>query len=65
VNVGANIKTARELKKLSRDALADLVGTSGEYIRHVEAGRRVPSLEMLLKLTLALGIKPGTLLKEG
>ena len=48
----------RHLAKLTQEQLADKVDASETYIRKLESGDRLPSLDMLLKLSSALNTTP-------
>jgi len=54
----SKLKSIRQLKNLSQQQLADLVGVSRESIAAYENGRVRPSLPVLLKLAKVLGVKP-------
>lgn len=60
--IAKRIQHYRHLAKLSQEQLADLVDASDTYIRKLEAGVRIPSLDMLLKLSAALNTTPNHLL---
>ena len=60
--IAKRIQHFRHLAKLSQEQLADLVDASDTYIRKLEAGVRIPSLDMLLKLSAALNTTPNHLL---
>ena len=47
---------------LSQDGLADRMDVSPSYISMLESGKRYPSIEMLIRIALALNIKPGLML---
>ncbi|MBU3111963.1 helix-turn-helix domain-containing protein [Clostridium lacusfryxellense] len=51
------IKNAREKMKATQSELGKRVGVSGAYIQQLEKGVKLnPSLEVLLKLSFALGV---------
>ena len=54
--LGSNMKIYRRAYGLSQAKLAELADTSTNYISAIEAGRRFPSVEILDKIALALGI---------
>ena len=60
--ISKRIQHYRHLAKLTQEQLADLVNTSDTYIRKLESGDRLPSLDMLLKLSSALNTTPNHLL---
>lgn len=49
-----NIRTYRNLAKMTQQQLADLVGARRETIGNLEAGRYNPSLMLAYKITSAL-----------
>lgn len=52
--VGENIKECRTVRRLSRRALGELVGISGQAIWKIETGRSDPKLTNLNKIAEAL-----------
>jgi transcriptional regulator with XRE-family HTH domain len=54
--LGANVKYYRNSCCLTQAKLAEKVNTATNYISAIEAGRRFPSVEMLKKIALALGV---------
>jgi XRE family transcriptional regulator, regulator of sulfur utilization len=61
---GAAMKRWREKRGLTQDALAGLAGIASSYLSHIERGEHVPSLTVILKVSLALQILPGDLLLD-
>jgi len=61
---GAAMKRWREKRGLTQDGLAGLAGIASSYVSHIERGEHVPSLTVILKLSLALQILPGDLLSD-
>jgi transcriptional regulator with XRE-family HTH domain len=61
---GAAVKRWREKRGLTQDGLARLAGIASSYASHIERGENVPSLTIILKLSLALDILPGDLLSD-
>lgn len=55
-DVGAFIKSQRELTSMSVRRLADLAGVSNPYLSQIERGLRRPSAEILQQLATALKI---------
>ncbi len=62
VMISNRIQHYRHLAKLTQEQLADMVDASDTYIRKLESGDRLPSLDMLLKLSKALNTTPNHLL---
>jgi len=54
--LGTNIKIYRNASGLSQSKLAEQAGTATNYISAIEGGRRFPSVEILEKIALVLGI---------
>jgi len=62
-NGGLNYLQAwREFRRMSREALAERVGTTGAVIWHLEQGERALSAKWLRRLAPALETTPGLLL---
>ena len=59
--VGESVKRQRAIKGLSRRALGELVGLSGQSIWNIETGRTDPKLVTLRKLAEALHVHIATL----
>jgi transcriptional regulator with XRE-family HTH domain len=51
-----NLKKFRKERKISQMALAELCGTSGNYIGEIEMGRRIPSFEKIEQIASALRV---------
>ena len=60
----AVIRRYRDAAGLSQQELADQVGISKSYISSLELGYRAPSLNLLVKISQTLGIKPGKMVDE-
>ncbi len=54
--IGANLKRLRTKRNLSLEALARLSGVSRAMIGQIEAGRSMPTIGLLFKITRALDI---------
>ncbi len=54
--VGLNVKKARWLKGFTQEAAAARIGISYRYYREIEVGRRNPTLDVLLKVAVELGV---------
>jgi len=57
VKFGRVIRSFRERRGLSQEALSDLAGLSRSFLGEIERGDAVPSVETLQKLADALGEK--------
>ncbi len=54
--IGPNIRAAREKLRLTQTQLAERSGLSFGWISAVETGRRVPCVENLVRLCMAVGM---------
>jgi len=60
--VGAVMREFRQGAGLSQDELADRMDVSTPYISMLESGKRYPSIEMLIRVAIALEVQPGAIL---
>jgi len=60
---GKNVQRFRIAKNLSQEKLGELSGLHRTYISGIERGIRNPTLTVIVKIAMALGIEPGLLLK--
>lgn len=60
--VGPAIREFRRAAGLSQDGLADRMDLSSSYVSMLETGRRYPSIEMLIRIAVALQVRPGVML---
>ena len=60
----ANLKKYRRLRKMSQMKIAEHCGTSASYIGEIEIGRKFPSVEMIERFAMVLGIRPHLLFME-
>lgn len=60
--VGVAIRVFRQEAGLSQDELADRMDLSTPYISMLESGKRYPSIEMLIRIAIALEVRPGAIL---
>lgn len=58
------IEKVRKRRKLSRKALAELVGVTEGAIHHIEKGRRTPRDTTIEKIAEALSVSVKVLLKK-
>jgi len=61
--LGSNIYRYRKAAKYSQERLAELSGLHRTYIGAIERGERNISLENIVKIARALGVKPSDLLE--
>jgi len=57
-----NLRTLRQEKGLSQEAFADEAGLQRTYVSELERCKRNPSIMIIEKLALALGVSAGELL---
>ena len=62
--IGLSLKMRRLELELSQDQLSEKSGVERSYISGIENGRKNVSLQIFLSLTVALDIKPWTLLQK-
>ena len=53
--IGAQIKRMRKAKGMTQEQLAEKTGVGITHISHIETGRSVPSLEMIIGFINAFG----------
>ena len=59
-----NLKAYRKLRGISQTQLADLCDSSTGYIGEIETGKCFPSVKMIEKIAVALGIESWHLFKN-
>ncbi|RUZ79415.1 XRE family transcriptional regulator [Mesorhizobium sp. M7A.F.Ca.US.006.01.1.1] len=59
-----NLRAAREVKKLSQEALAHAAGLDRTYISALERGRYYASLKAIEKIAKVLELDPADLLRK-
>ena len=58
---GVVLRAYRHDRGLTLEQLSERVGVVHSFIHSLESGKKQPSLQMILKLAVALGIRPGDL----
>lgn len=61
---GDRLKIVRKEKGFTLEHLASLIDTSEVVIRNYEKSRRIPNVEMLIRLCNALNVTPNYLLQD-
>lgn len=61
--MGNNVRAIREAKGWSQDKLSDESGLHRTYISGIERGIRNPTIEIVQKIALALGVEVSYLFK--
>jgi transcriptional regulator with XRE-family HTH domain len=64
VKFGRVVRRAREARRLSQEALADLANVSRSFLSEIERGSASPSLETMQKLADAFGEQLSYLIVE-
>ncbi|MGD8242891.1 MAG: cupin domain-containing protein [Desulfobacterales bacterium] len=62
--VGKKIKKVRLKKKITLDGMANETGFSIDYLKQIEAGKKIPPVGALLQIARALEIDSGFFLRE-
>lgn len=62
--LGQRIRTARQVKKMTQDQLAEACGLSTAHIGHIERGTRIPSLDTLFRIACELDVSTDYLLLD-
>ena len=60
--LGSNLRRLRTERGLSQEAFADLANIHRTYVSDIERGARNPTVIVVERLALALGIRAGELL---
>ena len=63
VALGRNVRSIREKKKLTQEALGERSDLHTTYISDIERGVRNPSVLIILKLAKGLGVEAAELFK--
>lgn len=58
---GQRLRDIRISRKLSQEKLGHLAGLDRNYVGQVERGKRAPGLENIVRLAMALGLRPAAL----
>lgn len=56
------LRRYRDVAGLSQQDIVNIVGISKGFYSSLEMGRRVPNLDMLIKIAKACGVRPGEML---
>ena len=59
--LGKRIRTLRKLKALTQEELGEKAGISYKFVGEIERGEVNPSLDSLVRIANALGVKAGDL----
>jgi len=61
-SVGMVVRQKRIAKKWTQEKLSSEAGIDNQFLKKIESGDRIPSLDTVFKLADALGIEPDKLL---
>jgi transcriptional regulator with XRE-family HTH domain len=62
--VARNVRLARQRAEISQEELADRAGIDRSYGSRIERGSANPSVEILAKLAVVLGVSTAALLQD-
>ena len=60
--LGPVLRQMRQERGLTQERLSEVLGVAAPYVSMLESGHKYPNLEMLFKISEALGIRPGAML---
>lgn len=60
--LGERIKREREKRKITQEKLAEMIDCSIAHVSHIETGRTIPSLKLIIKIINCLQISSDVLL---
>ena len=60
--IGFNIKKIRKQNNLTQEQLSELVGINVKYLSGIERGKKNPTLDIILKITDALNVRPNQII---
>lgn len=61
---GVILRAYRQERGLTQEQLSERVGVVHSFIHSMESGKKQPSLQMILKLADALGVRPGDMIND-
>ena len=64
VEIGSRIRVARESARMTREAFAERVDISAQFLTDIERGRMGASLETIIKICDVLGVTTDTILRD-
>lgn len=63
IKIGARIRETRESARMTREAFAERVDISAQFLTDIERGRMGASLETIIKICDVLGVTTDTILR--
>lgn len=63
--IGKNLKHYRAQAEITQHRVAEICGVSDQQIRDIEAGRKKPSIDLLVRIASALKVESSHLLEHG
>ena len=64
IKIGARIRETRESARMTREAFAERVDISAQFLADIERGRMGASLETIIKICDVLGVTTDTILRD-
>ena len=64
ITMGNNIRNERKKQTLTQEQLAEKVAISAVFLSQIENGRKIPSLETVYNITVALGVTMENIFSE-
>ena len=64
IKIGARIRETRESARMTREAFAERVDISAQFLTDIERGRMGASLETIIKICDVLGVTTDTILRD-
>lgn len=64
VELGKNIRAARKMRKMTLEGLADRIGVGRVHLGEIERGKKLPSMNVFIKLVEVLEVSADYLLQN-
>lgn len=61
--IAANVRSLRRRRELTQEQLSELAGVDLRFLQKIESGKANLSVEILVRLSEALSVRPGLLLR--
>ncbi len=62
--LGEKLRNLRKRQSLSQEQLSNMIGISQRHVSGIERGEKVPSLEILLKISRIFNVSSDQLIKD-
>jgi transcriptional regulator with XRE-family HTH domain len=63
--VARNLRVLRKQKGFTQEELADVAGINRNYVGQIEREEKSPTVDMVEKLSIAIGVKPESMFVVG